>query len=299
MVNKLGLFFTKLFNLLFNLVHYKKRLTELEEQTNYFLNLAFTSTNSIVDLKAKRSRHLIVSLTTYNRRIDDVHLVIESIAQQTVKPNQLILWLDEDEFTLETIPLILQRQIERGLEVRFCPNYKSYKKLIPTLKLFPQANIITVDDDILYPHDMIEILLKEHSNFPNCILGNRVRQLRYNRKNELLRYKYWPYIKSDIGPSSAVIAIGVGGVFYPANSLHKDVLDFTLFSKLSPNADDLWFKVMAIKNHIMHKKVNDSRLFEDRFLTIKNSQKAALYHSNLTGNENDLQIKRLFEYFNL
>ena len=50
---------------------------------------------------------LVVSLTTFGQRIFDVHLVVESIMQQTVLPNRIILWLDETEFNESSLPLSL------------------------------------------------------------------------------------------------------------------------------------------------------------------------------------------------
>ena len=143
-------------------------------------NLAFTSNEIITAPIVNKERELIISFTTYNKRIHDVYLVVESIAQQTVKPNRLILWLDENEFTLETIPEVLKKQVERGLEIRFCPNYRSYKKLIPTLQCFPSANVITIDDDILYPVDMIRRLVEEHNRFPDCVIGHNAHQMKFN-----------------------------------------------------------------------------------------------------------------------
>lgn len=40
------------------------------------------------------SHDIIVSLTTYGKRIWDVYLAIESIMQQTFKPNRIVLNLD-------------------------------------------------------------------------------------------------------------------------------------------------------------------------------------------------------------
>ena len=73
---------------------------------------------------------LIVSITTYGRRVHQVYLTLESIANQTCKPNKVILWLDENEFSKDSLPLSLKKLCKRGLIVRFCPNYKSYKKLV-------------------------------------------------------------------------------------------------------------------------------------------------------------------------
>ena len=151
----------KIFNLIrklnksSNIINDIDNLIAYKIKSNQLLESAFKNTDLITRPLEEGETELIVSFTTYNKRIHDVHLVVESIAQQTVKPHRLLLWLDEDEFTQDTIPLILHKQIERGLDIRFCPNYRSYKKLVPTLQCFPNANIITVDDDILYPHDIV------------------------------------------------------------------------------------------------------------------------------------------------
>ena len=50
---------------------------------------------------------LIVSLTTYSKRIYQVHLVIETLMEQTLKPNRIVLWLDENEFTHDELPFHL------------------------------------------------------------------------------------------------------------------------------------------------------------------------------------------------
>ena len=118
---------------------------------------------------------LVVSLTTYKERIHDVHLTIESIMQQTVLPNRIILWLDENEFDDASIPIVLKKQIGRGLEIRYCRNIKSFKKLIPTLKMLPEATIITVDDDVIYPYDMIERMMSHYREDPKCIYYYRGR----------------------------------------------------------------------------------------------------------------------------
>lgn len=59
---------------------------------------------------------LIVSLTTYSKRIHEVYLVIESIMQQTILPNKIILWLDETEFNYETIPSILKKANQKRFD---------------------------------------------------------------------------------------------------------------------------------------------------------------------------------------
>ena len=272
---------------------------DCSHRANYLLNSALTSNESITVQKLDDEKELIVSFTTYNKRIHDVHLVVESIAEQTLKPNRLILWLDEDEFTLETIPLILKKQMVRGLEVCFCPNYRSYKKLIPTLQKYPEANVITIDDDVLYPHDMIEMLCNEHRRYPDSVIGHRVHKIKLDTNGEILQYKQWEHGVTDCLPSSLNVAIGVGGVLYPANILAEECLNMNAFTNLAPNADDIWFKAMSLLNNKKHKKVNDNRPFWNRFLLLQDGQDIGLLNSNLFENGNDSQIKAVFAKYQL
>ena len=271
---------------------------DCSHRANYLLNSALTSNESITVQKLDDEKELIVSFTTYNKRIHDVHLVVESIAEQTLKPNRLILWLDEDEFTLDTIPLILKKQMVRGLEVCFCPNYRSYKKLIPTLQKYPEANVITIDDDILYPHDMIEILCKEHDQHPNFIIGHRAHNMTFN-SGELESYNQWDFQTTDCNPSHYIFITTGAGTFFPSNCFTKEALEPDSFLNFCPSVDDVWFKAMSLLNNKKHKKVNDNRPFWNRFLLLQDGQDIGLLNSNLFENGNDSQIKAVFAKYQL
>ncbi|MDO6467261.1 hypothetical protein Q4498_03955 [Neptunomonas phycophila] len=267
-----------------------ERTISFISRSNELNSLALNSEKSCVEKLAPGENELIVSFTTYNTRIYDVHLVVESIAQQTIRPNRLILWLDEEEFTLESIPLILKNQMGRGLEIRFCPNYRSYKKLVPTLKNFPEANIITIDDDIFYPYDMIELLVKENKLYPDYIISHRAHKMHYDNLNQISRYHEWESETSDSEPSLLIFPIGVGGISYPKGALDSRCLDVKVFMGIAPSADDVWFKAISLSNKIKCKKVKDDRSFWDRFLVIEDSQEDGLYQTNIT--ENDWQIEK-------
>lgn len=65
--------------------------------------------------------NVIASLTTYPARINVVGFAIETIFNQTRKPDRVILWLAKEQFPegVECLPKMIKKQIERGLEVRF------------------------------------------------------------------------------------------------------------------------------------------------------------------------------------
>lgn len=267
-------------------------------RSQYLQNLALNSTSSLVHRNTQRDQELIVSLTTYSRRIHEVHLVIESLSEQTIKADRIILWLDEEEFSLSTIPEILKLQQRRGLEIRFCPNYRSYKKLIPALKLAPDADVITVDDDLLYPYDMIELLLKEKQNHPRCIIGTRAHAMLVKDKS-LLPYKSWPKECSyQINGNKTFLTTGSGTLF-PAGIFPQEVLEPLDFLALCPNADDIWFHCAALKYGIDRRKIADDRKFVSRFLHLESNQDIGLNKQNVNNNQNDIQALKAIEHFNI
>lgn len=255
--------------------------------------------------------NVTVSLTTYSSRIYDIYLVIESIFQQTLKPNKIILWLDEDEFSDETIPLSLKRLQKRGLNIRYCNNIKSYKKLVPTLQLYPDDIIVTIDDDTIYPSDLIERLLKAYCKDTQSIYYTRGHLIRLDNDGSVLPYRQWDRL-GDWTPmekwsafkvlsegTPLALPTGVGGILYPPHSLHEDVLREDLFMKLCPYADDIWFKMMAYKNGNISKLVYMEKPFAEKFLSIPNSQDVSLAKMNLKHSGNDPQLRSVLDYYKI
>ena len=97
------------------------------------------------------TNELVVSLTSYGPRLLTLHLTINSLLEQTITPDRIVVWIAEQEFHL--IPVESRNHAGR-VEFRSCKDVKSYKKLIPAVSAFPAAYIATADDDIycrLYP----------------------------------------------------------------------------------------------------------------------------------------------------
>jgi hypothetical protein len=274
-------------------------LIETKLATRDLLTGALNSDESITQPSRKHEKELIVNLTTYNKRINDVHLVIESIARQTEKPDRIILWLDESEFTLNSLPHVLHKQINRGLEVKFCPNYLSYKKLIPAIQSFPDADLITIDDDILYPYDMIELLVKEHHQYPDLVIGHRAHKMKSDLNNKLLPYAEWDNETScDVAGHDIFITTG-GGTFFPSSCMNNEVTNSKTFLSICPFADDIWVKAMLLLSGTQCKKVSDTREFGRTFIMIVHSQDIALSGSDTINERNDSQLSDVFTRYNL
>lgn len=283
--------------------HRRHMDVSLKEIRNYNIQQQYESLfltgkdKGITDLQYGEEQ-LIVSLTSYGQRIHKVHLTIESIMRQTLKPNKIILWLDENEFSDETIPTSLKMLRQRGLEVKYTEDIKSFKKLIPTLSLFPTDNIITIDDDCIYPPNLTDVLFSQHKKNPTDIICSHAHIIDFYPNGQLKPYIEWNDPPKNVSRASlSFLPVGFGGIFYPPHSLHPDVFRKDLFMSLCPAADDMWFKIMAIKNNVT---CRTAPIYEDihDWITSTNGK---YDHMLYTGNAqfNNTQLENIMKHYNL
>ena len=90
----------------------------------------------------KRETKIIVSLTTFPGRINTVDKTISTLLTQTLKPDEVILWLAESQFPNKELPEQLTKLQQYGLTIKWCEDLRSYKKLIPALEEYPNDIII-------------------------------------------------------------------------------------------------------------------------------------------------------------
>jgi len=264
-----------------------------------YTQLSYASNEIGITSNLYCKEEIIISLTTYSKRIYDVHLVIESLFNQTFKANKIILWLAENEFNIHNIPSILSKMQDRGLIINFYADLRSYKKMIPTLLYYSGSTIITVDDDVIYPRDLIERFIKGHIENPNMILFGRGHQMTFSEDGKLKPYREWKFDINEETITKLNFPTGIGGILYPVGSLNSEVTNDKLFMRLAPYGDDIWFKVMSLLNGIQVKKIHIPFKFDQYYTIIRRSQDISLYHINRGKNENDKQIKDTFDYFNL
>ena len=118
---------------------------------------------------------IIVSLTSFPARINIVVKTIKTLLTQTLKPDIVVLWLAPEQFPNgeKDLPEELLELKKYGLTIDWYKDIRSYKKIIPTLKKYPNAVIITTDDDIYYAPDTIESLYKSYLEHKNEVQAHR------------------------------------------------------------------------------------------------------------------------------
>lgn len=261
-------------------------------------NLLFVKEQGVS--KEKYCDHdIIVSLTTYGRRIHSVYLTIETIMEQTIKPNRIILWLD-DSFKGKILPNSLNLLCKRGLEIAFCKDLRSYKKLVPALYKFPNDAIITVDDDVLYDVNIIENLVVPYLSDPTQIYCNRAHRMVKSKEGKLIPYNQWQSSIGETGANPLNFATGVGGVLYPPHSLDDEVFNEKVYLDICKYADDVWFKAMALKKGTPVCRVETFHVNGVDYLLDEDVQDMALMNRNVYGESlNDKQIDAVFTKYNL
>ena len=183
-------------------------------------------------------RKIIASLTSWTKRIGTAHLAIQTILNQTRRPDLTVLYLATEEFPRRESDLpreLLALRSDR-FEIRWTKNIRSYKKLIPALKDFPDDIIITFDDDLFFHSELIERLLVGYKKYPEMIQCHRITNVSFDAAGNV-KFSHMPYDR----PTYLHKLTGCGGVLYPPHSLHEDVLRENKFMTLAPTSDDIWF----------------------------------------------------------
>lgn len=199
-------------------------------------------------------KEVVVSMTSFPQAISYAVGAIRSLLRGTVLPDRLILYLTFSQFGKEGIPDELLRLSEENkiFEIRnYDRDIRSYRKLIPALIDFPEAIIVTVDDDADYHPNMLRDLLAMHAKNPHAVWAHRARHICPGKPYKRWpKYRWYHFLFRRIHRGFANLQTGVGGVLYPPHSLCKDMLDVELFTKVAPSCDDLWFWAAALRNGV-------------------------------------------------
>ena len=269
-------------------------LQSLPYQFYYFLKKRYKLLNNI-----KRDKHITVSLTSFPSRFKTLHFTLKSILNQTMMPDNFLLYLSKEEINDESsLPLSILELKKHGLQIVIVEdNLKPHKKYYYSMKQYPDSIIITIDDDVIYDKNIIYDLFNSYIKYPKAVSGMRVHKIALNNKNELLPYNNWHYeYKNELNPSLKLVTTGVGGVLYPPGILPPEAFDVNKIKELCLNADDIWLKFMELKNNIPVVWVKSKRIHP---LTIKRAQKKSLQKDNYHENQNDKYISILQDYYGI
>ena len=249
---------------------------------------------SVKEVQRKEKR-IIVSMTSFPARINNVWQVIESLINQVRQPDVIILYLSKEQFpnTIEDLPASLINLQQRGLKIVFVDgDIRSHKKYYYAFIEYPNDLIITVDDDVYYHPYTIDVLYNEYLKYPRKIIANNTAEIKY-KDNQVLPYLTWGTNHGESNKSGDLLQIGIGGVLYDPTLLYNDVLNIDLAVKLCPLADDIWLNVMARLNKVPIHQTPLSLLY----LPVYNKNDVKLNKINNGQGMNDKQIQSVRDYY--
>lgn len=200
---------------------------------------------------------VIVSLTSHTKeRMKNLpYFLFHSIIKHNLNYVKIVLTLAQDD--IQNIPPDLQAMIDNGLVELIIAeqDLKCNLKYFYCMKKYRDLPIITIDDDSVYPKQMIPDLLALYEKYPDVIIARSARLIEKGKS-----YRYWHetamgvtdvtfnhgltnQVRTDLNPE------GYGGILYPPNILKvsddmiPEIMDF-------PRADDIYLTVIEQRKGI-------------------------------------------------
>lgn len=234
-------------------------------------------------------------MASYEKRFPTLNLCLNSIIKQFVKPDKILLYLDR---SYKTIPFQILKFQEQGVEICIAEtDLKSHNKYFYAMQKYPNDILITLDDDVLYPPDLLNKLLVSYKKYPFAVSAGRVHKMCFNSNGYIMSYNSWEKEAALYDtPSMDLIAIGVGGILYPPKCMDNTLFNVKKIQQLCLYGDDIWLKAMQMLKGTPVVAIHQKKQHPP---VIANTQQHGLYIINKKQQRNDLYIKNVFQEYNL
>ena len=250
------------------------------------------SVNDLINLKEK----VIVSITSWKKRINNAHKSIEILINNTYKPDKIILNLAVEEFPKKNLELpksILRLLVFNNFEIFWVyKNNNVFKKLIPTINRFKSDLIITIDDDVIYPFDLIENVIKNFIKFGSnkpMSFGNKYSDWIINNTR----------INSHFGPCTIVKY-----EFFQEklNEMYKETTE-ELINQNIKCFDDLLYTYAALLNGFQYLRIKNYSIknyqMSSNFQNFDFSEKFSINIKNQMSDYHNLLRNYIFDKYNI
>ena len=155
-----------------------------------------------------KKKRIIISLTSWPKRIANVATVIGSLLNQKLMPDLIELNLSLEEFheKEKNLPEELIDLIKNNsqIEINWIEgNDGVFKKIIPTLKKFygEEYYLLSVDDDYIYRNDYVELMVNYINSFNSdtfSLSRGRVIGNRQIYKSICFQKDFWEKLTQDV-----------------------------------------------------------------------------------------------------
>ncbi|PHP65666.1 hypothetical protein CSC94_17615 [Zhengella mangrovi] len=191
---------------------------------------------------------VVISLTTIPVRLGHILPTLRSLLDQSEPADRIVLnYPGVSGRTRDAYPDPGALGLPPGVDINRCDDVGPATKLLPTLSAEPDALIIVVDDDVVYPRDFVATLKAAHRRAPDVAWGYRGVTLVPATRYVDLHHVF----ASAVGePRDVDVLFGTWGYAVTAAMFDGQVHDFSHASDAVRWADDIW-----ISGHLARRNV--------------------------------------------
>lgn len=236
---------------------------------------------------------LAVSLTTYGSRLSSVHIAIESIARGFILPGKFVLVVDEGDYAKAIAYPPIRRLIARGLEIRSASadmaGHKKYYALIKD-RGWPAGGIVIADDDIIYPRDWFQGIVRGHEAAPQAVVTQWAKVYGFQLDGAFAPYVDWHDSRGSVG-EGCLYFMGGSGTLLPAALCEELHAQGDAFLAESRTADDIWLNWVAVNAGFEVRQVRSRPV---KLVSVPWTQRQRLGTANVLGGNNDAVFQALY-----
>lgn len=198
-----------------------------------------------------RPERLIVSMTTIPERAPRIMPVLRSLLDQTCPADRVLLAWPSRSLRTNT-PYPAPPTLPAGIELLACDDEGPATKLLAALGVEPEAAVVVVDDDVVYPKDFLETLLKAHRMEPGTAWGYRGWKLERSIEPRDLDHVFATAITA---PATVDVLLGTWGYLVPPHAFDDAVYDFDRYPPEVRWVDDVWFSGHLARRNVPRRVV--------------------------------------------
>ncbi len=228
-----------------------------------------------------RPERLVVTLTTTPARARHVGPALRSLIDQTVAADRIVLALPSvSRRDGAFYPDPAELGLPRGVEVLACDDEGPATKILPALRAEPDACLVVVDDDVVYPREFLATLLAAHQADRSVAFGWRGVRLEEGVRFVDLAHVFASGVRE---PVAVDVLFGTWGYLVPPGALDGAVHDFAGWPEAVRNVDDVWISGHLARRGVARRVVAAGMFPIETFATLRGSLTGGINRSG----END------------
>lgn len=205
------------------------------------------------------NKPFVVSFSTTPHRIDKIHKTIETVFNQTLKPEKVYISIPY-VFKRDNMPYHIPEWLanDKRITILRTEDYGPATKLLGLLeqvKLDPKQMIITVDDDISYPEQTFLYLVYHAARHPERAIGISGVDLQYDIDGLVSQDVINGIISGFYYTKFTTVLQGFASVAYRAGFFDESIFDIVNAPRECINSDDLYLSYHLASKNILRQSI--------------------------------------------